>query len=382
MRKLKFLVVPDSFKDCMPATEVAKNIQKGVRSVFTNAETTIIPMADGGEGTVACVINAVGGEIVNIEALDPIGRATGGFFGLINQGKTAIIEMASASGLEKLKVHERNPWITSSYGTGQLIKAALDLGCTDIIVGIGGSATNDGGMGMAKALGVKFYDSNGNCLDEGGGCLNQLYTIDATKLDARIANTSIIAATDVVSPLIGVAGASLVYSRQKGAALEMAKQLDTNLTHFATIIKDSYSIDISYISGGGAAGGLGAGLVVFLNAEIKSGFDTIAQLIKLEDKIQGCDIIITAEGKVDDQTLQGKLPIGLGKLAKKHNKPLFLFTGNATVNTFDLNANGISSLIPITRKPTSLEDAILQAPIWLEKSAEELCKVLDAGAKM
>jgi glycerate kinase len=382
MKQLKFLIVPDSFKDCMPAIEVGKNIQKGVKSVFTNAEITIIPMADGGEGTVACVINALGGEIINLKVLDPIGRLTNGFIGLINQDKTAIIEMAAASGLEKLKVHERNPWITSSYGTGQLINAALDLGCTEIIVGIGGSATNDGGMGMAKALGVKFYDSNGYCLDEGGGCLNQLYTIDATKLDARIANTRIIAATDVVSPLIGKDGASLVFSAQKGATLEIAKQLDSNLTHFASIIKQSYSIDISNIAGGGAAGGLGAGLVTFLNAEIKSGFDTIAQLIKLEDKIQGCDIIITAEGKVDDQTLQGKLPIGLGKLAIKHNKPLFLFTGNATVNAFDLYAKGISSLIPITRKPTSLENAILDAPIWLEKSAEELCKILDVGAKM
>lgn len=382
MKKLSFLIVPDSFKDCLPATDVGENIAKGIKSVFSDAEIKIIPIADGGEGTVESIIRATGGKIIQTKVKDPLGKITNSFFGVIDSGETAIIEMAAASGIEKLSIKERNAWITSTFGTGQLIKYALDYGCSKIIIGLGGSATNDAGVGMAKALGVKFYDTRGDEIDEGGGGLNNLETIDSSGLDRRIAKTEIIAATDVNSFLIGPLGASIVFGRQKGATDKMIDLLENNMIHFSEVIKKHYRININQIVGGGAAGGLGAGLKVFLDAKISSGFDTISQLIGLENRIRYCDIVITAEGKVDDQTDAGKVPMGVGQLAKKYKKSVFLFTGYSSESTQVLCNNGITSIVPITRKPILLDEALLQAPAWLKKSAEELCKILKVGSQL
>ncbi len=382
MKKLSFLIVPDSFKDCMPAIDVGKNIEKGIRTVFKDADIDVVPMADGGEGTVESITNVTGGNIIPVKVKDALGRITDSFFGIIDNGKTAIIEMAAASGIEKLKQGERNAWVTSTYGTGQLIKAALDYGCSKIIVGLGGSATNDAGMGMAKALGIKFFDASGNELDEGGGSLGRLKEINISGLDKRIAHTKIIAATDVVSTLTGAEGASYVFGPQKGASHDMVKILDDNLIHFLSIAKNKLGINIKNIKGAGAAGGLGAGLYAFLNADIKPGFEIISTLIHLEDKIKSSNIVITAEGKVDEQTASGKTPAGVGRLALKHNKPVYLFAGNATCSTQKLYSYGITSILPITRKPVALDGALENAPVWLQKSAEELCRIIQSAQKI
>ncbi|MDA3892649.1 MAG: glycerate kinase [Salinivirgaceae bacterium] len=382
MCKLSFLIVPDSFKDCMSASEVGLNIKKGISNVFKNANVEVIPMADGGEGTVESIVSAVGGKIVKLKVQDPIGRETDGFFGLIENGNTAIIEMTAASGIEKLTTEERNPWITSTYGTGQLIKEALNYKCKKLVIGIGGSATNDGGLGMAMALGIKFLDNNGQDIGEGGGSLANLTSIDISTIDSRLKDTKIIAATDVVSPLTGSLGASVIYGPQKGADNQMVQKLDKNLFRLASVIKECMNIDVLQMQGAGAAGGLGAGLHAFLNAEIRSGLDTIVDLIGLLEKIKGCDIIITAEGKVDGQTTSGKTPVGIGRIAQTYAKPVFVFTGHATENTTILYENGISAIVPISRKPETLQNSISKAAIWLQKSAEELCLVLKTGQKL
>jgi glycerate kinase len=376
MKNPSFLIVPDSFKGCMPSKDVSINILKGIKSVFPNSKTQQISMADGGEGTIESISQNIDGKKVFVKVHDPINRVIDSFFYIIDNGRTAIIEMALAGGIELLNKNEHNPLITSSYGVGELIKQALDFGCKKIIIGLGGSATNDAGIGMAKALGVKFYDINNNELNNGGGNLNKLSTIDISNLDKRLLNTDIIAATDVSATLTGKNGASFLFAKQKGASDKEIELLDNNLTHFADIINKQFDKNITNIKGGGAAGGLGAGLSVFCNAKIESGFHTIAKLIDLESKIANSDIIITAEGRVDEQTILGKTPIGIAKLSKKYNKPVFVLTGNATINTDILNREGISSIIPITRKPTSLDTAIKNAPIWIEKSAEMLCQII------
>ncbi len=382
MKKLSFLIVPDSFKDCMPAIEVGKNIEKGVREVFKDADIQVIPMADGGEGTVDSIVGAIGGDIVPVRVKDALGRVGDSFFGVINGGKTAVIEMAAASGIEKLKPEERNPWVTSTYGTGELIIAALDYGCSEIIVGLGGSATNDAGMGMAKALGIRFYDAAGNELDEGGGTLGSLAVIDINGLDRRVARTKIVAATDVTSPLTGKSGASFVFGPQKGASHKIVQNLDENLINFYGVVDKQFDKNINAIKGVGAAGGLGAGLYAFLGAEIKPGFETISRLIQLEKKIKASNIIITAEGKVDGQTASGKTPAGVGRLALKYNKPVFLFAGNATSLTQKLYSSGITSVVPITRKPVLINEALKNAQGWLQKSAEELCLIIQSAQKL
>jgi len=377
-----FLIVPDSFKDCLSAKQVGENIAKGITKVFKKSNIEIVPMADGGEGTVDSIVYAVGGKIIKTTVEDALGRSIDSFFGIINNGKTAIIEMAAASGIEKLTQKERNPWITSTYGTGQLIKAALDNNCKEIIIGIGGSATNDAGVGMAMALGVKFINKNGQPVKNGGGFLGDIVNIDFSQLDNRINNVKITAATDVTSPLTGINGASFVFAPQKGASPDMVIKLDNNLKYFANIIKNKFNIDIDNIEGSGAAGGLGAGLYFFLNAQIKSGFSVIAELTGIQNKISKHDIIITAEGKVDSQTGTGKTPVGVAAIAKKYNKPVFTFTGNATTKTNALYKKGITCLVSITRKPTKLAEALAKADVWLQKSAEELALILKTGINL
>ncbi len=377
-RPLSFLIAPDSFKDSMSSTEVGSYIEKGIKSVFKDANIDRVPMADGGEGTVQAILNACDGKQLNTNTHDALGRPITGFFGMINHGQTAIIEMATASGIELLSKEERNPYLTSTYGTGELIKAALDYGCREIIVAIGGSATNDGGMGMAKALGIDFFDINNKELPEGGYHLGKLHKVNMTGLDKRIAKTRIIAATDVTSPLTGKSGASYVYSKQKGASDEMAEVLETNMKHWAGVIENSFNMAISDLKGGGAAGGLGAGLKVFLNAEIESGFQTIANLTGLEEKIKKADIVFTAEGKVDDQTESGKVPIGIANMARINKKPVFILTGNATIHTNKLYKAGVTGVFSIIRKPVDLSEAISKTGIWIEKCTEEICRTIKA----
>ncbi|KUK07936.1 MAG: Glycerate kinase, partial [Caldanaerobacter subterraneus] len=336
-----------------------------------------VPMADGGEGTVESLVDATGGKIIKTNVKDPLFRDIESFYGILGDGKTAVIEMAAASGLYLLKDYERNPMITTTYGTGQLIKDALDRGCRRFIIAIGGSATNDGGAGMATVLGVKFYDKDGREIGLGGGALSKIYSIDTSNLDYRLKECRFIVACDVANPLIGENGASRVYGPQKGATKEMVEVLDKNLEHYGKLLEKYFNKKIIDVPGSGAAGGLGAGLMAFLNAQLKNGIEIIIETLKLEEKIKEADIVISGEGKIDFQTAFGKTISGIAKLCKKHNKPLIVIAG--TVEDIEnLYEIGVSSIFSIVEKPMSLEDAIKNAPTLLEKSAERIFRLIKA----
>ncbi|MED1443618.1 glycerate kinase [Aeribacillus composti] len=373
---MKFVLAPDSFKESMSARTAALAMEKGIRKVFSNAECLIVPMADGGEGTVESLVSANEGEIIKLEVTGPLGNKVIAEYGLLGDGKTAVIEMASASGLHLISKEKRNPLITSTYGTGELIKHAIERGVDRIILGIGGSATNDGGVGMLQALGVSFKDKEGKELQRGGGVLNQLATIDLTGLDERIKKVKIDVACDVNNPLTGKFGASRIFGPQKGATPEMVKQLDENLAHYAKIVKQVIGKDISQIEGSGAAGGLGAGLIAFLNAELKKGIDLVIELTSLESKIADADYVFTGEGSIDGQTLFGKTLYGIASIAKKYSIPVFAFTGKVGEGIEPLYENGFTSIISILKGVTSLEEALCSGEENLAFAVENVCRVL------
>ncbi|MEW8996518.1 MAG: glycerate kinase [Thermoanaerobacter sp.] len=374
---MKILIAPDKFKESLSALKVADSIEKGILKVFPKAVIEKVPMADGGEGTVESLVDATGGKIIKTNVKDPLFRDIESFYGILGDGKTAVIEMAAASGLYLLKDYERNPMITTTYGTGQLIKDALDRGCRRFIIAIGGSATNDGGAGMATVLGVKFYDKDGIEIGLGGGELSKIYSIDTSNIDDRLKECEFIVACDVANPLIGENGASRVYGPQKGATKEMVEVLDKNLEHYGKLLEKYFNKKIIDVPGSGAAGGLGAGLMSFLNAQLKSGIEIIIETLKLEEKIKEADIVISGEGKIDFQTAFGKTISGIAKLCKKHNKPLIVIAG--TVEDIEkLYEIGVSSVFSTMEKPMSLEDAIKNTSTLLEKSAERIFRLIKA----
>ena len=373
---MKVLIAPDSFKDSLKAGSVAACMQKGFVKAGLIADFTIIPMADGGEGTVESVVDATRGMIHQVTVHDPLMRNTGSFLGITGDGQTAIIEMAAASGIELLKKEERNPWITTTYGTGELIKLALDKGVKKIIVGIGGSATNDCGAGMAMALGVKLLNSKGEVIEKGGGTLGDVVGIDISGLDQRIKDTKIEVACDVTNPLTGEKGASHVYGPQKGADADMVQKLDANLQHFAAKIKQQLNKNILTIPGSGAAGGLGAGLMAFLDAKLMKGFDIIANAVRLEEKIMHSDLVLTGEGKIDSQTQYGKTIFGVSQLAKKYHKPVIVIAGTVADGAEIMYEKGVDAIFSIVDKPMPLEQALKSAPELLEKAGERIARLL------
>jgi len=376
---MRILICPDSFKECLPAREVAEHIASGILKVMPGAAIKIVPMADGGEGTVASLVDATGGRIIRLKVHDPLMRITDSFIGILGTGESAVIEMAAASGLELLKPHEKDPWITSTFGTGELIKYALDKGCRKIIVGMGGSATNDGGMGVAAALGIKFLDKNGQELPQGGGSLGNLEHIDMTDLDKRIVDCNILLACDVTNPLTGKNGASKVYGIQKGADPAMAEKLDRHLHHFAGQIKKHLGREVEQIPGSGAAGGLAGGMMAFFDAGIRPGFELVSEITDLSTWIDWADIVITGEGKMDFQTQFGKTPFGVASLAKRYNKPVIAIAGALEKGYEVLYEKGIHALVAVTDKPMSLELAIKDAGALLEKAAERIFRLLKLG---
>jgi glycerate kinase len=376
---MRILIAPDSFKNALSAMEVAKSLKTGLQKIFPEAEFEILPMADGGEGTVEALIDATQGQIITTQVHDPLMRSIESSFGITGDGVTAVIEMASASGIQLITSEERNPWITSTYGTGELIKAALDKGCRDIIIGIGGSATNDCGMGMASALGVKFLDGAGNPVGQGGGVLGEVASIGMSSLDERIRDTKIMVACDVTNPLTGPTGASHVYGPQKGAGPEMVKKLDNKLQQFSHLITRQLGKDVENIPGAGAAGGLGAGLIAFLDAELVEGVPVIAAKTGLDAAAAKADIVITGEGKIDSQTQFGKTPFGVAQAAKKHGKPVIAVAGTIGGGTEELFSKGLDAIISILDKPLSLEAAIQETPTLLEATGERIGRLLVLG---
>lgn len=373
---MRFVLAPDSFKESISAKNAALAMKKGILAVFPNAQCDIVPMADGGEGTVESLISMDNGELIKTEVVGPLGEKVIAAFGLLKKEKTAIIEMASASGLELINIEDRNPLVTTTYGTGQLIKQALDQGVTRILIGIGGSATNDGGVGMLQALGVSFKDQNGAELAWGGGVLNQIHTIDISGLDKRIKDVQIDVACDVNNPLIGVNGAAAIFGPQKGATKEMVEQLDQNLTHYAEMIHQQLGIEIAHTEGAGAAGGLGAGLMAFLHARLRKGVELVIEYTGLEQRIIGADYVFTGEGSIDGQTLFGKTPFGVATIAKKHSVPVIAFAGRIGTGVEPLYDNGFDAIVGILKGVTSLDEALSLGEQNLAFSAENICRIL------
>lgn len=373
---MKFLLAPDSFKESMTAKEVADAMERGIKKIIPYAECVKVPMADGGEGTVQSLVDATEGELYKVMVQGPTGDNVQAIFGVLGDGKTAIIEMASASGLHLVPREKRNPLLTSTYGTGELIKAALDKGVTNIIIGIGGSATNDGGAGMIQALGGKLLTQDNEEINLGGGYLNLLYKIDLNGLDKRLKGTKIEVACDVNNPLTGKNGASYVFGPQKGGTSEMLKILDHNLSHYAKIIKEQLSIDIESVPGAGAAGGLGAGLLAFFSAELKKGIELITEHTKLKEKMQGADYVFTGEGSIDGQTLYGKTPLGVALIAKDYNIPVIAFAGRVGDGVEDLYEHGISSIIGILSEADTIDKALLKGPENIERTCENIARII------
>lgn len=365
---MNILISTDSFKDCLVAQEVGACLQRGLEASSKMFNTRIVPMADGGEGTVQALVDATGGNVVVCRAKDALMREIDCFYGILGDCSTAVIEMAAASGIEHLSACERNALVTSTYGTGQLILNALDKGCKRIIIGIGGSATNDGGAGMATALGVRFLNSEGQKIQEGGGALSAIDSIDVTALDERINDVEFVVACDVANPLTGVHGASVVYGPQKGADEGAVAKLDASLMHYAHKLKEFLGVDVELVPGAGAAGGLGAGLMAFCKGSLQNGFDIVARELNLLDNCLWADVVITGEGKIDAQTKFGKTPQGVAKLAKSVDVPVIAVAGTLGDGYKELYKTGFDAIFSIIDGPMELSDALRNAPKLLENT--------------
>jgi glycerate kinase len=375
---MKIVIAPDSFKECLSTTKVAQAISEGIKRIVPEAEILSIPIADGGEGTVEALVRSTGGTIIQTPSVDALNRPIQSFYGVLDDGKTAVIEMAAASGIEMLAPEERNPLITSTFGTGLLIKAALDTGFTQIIIGIGGSATNDGGAGMAQALGFGLCDQDGLPLNLGGGSLGKLQSIDYSKIHPLLRKAKITVASDVQNPLLGPSGATTIYGPQKGATPEMLDTLEENMVHFSRILCQAFEIDFSEIPGAGAAGGLGAGLMAFCNAEMVSGFELVSKLTDLERHISDASLVFTAEGKIDSQTAFGKTVSGVAQLGKKHQVPVIALAGIVTDDLTELYKQGITAVFAIGNQPMSLEESKVRASELLANTAEQIMRTVMA----
>jgi len=351
---MKVIIAPDSFKGSLTAIEVADAIELGIHDVFPRAEIRKLPMADGGEGTVQCLVNATLGTLLKEKVINPLGDEISASYGLLGDQKTAVIEMAEASGITLIHPQQRNPLITTTYGTGQLIKAALNQGCRKMIIGIGGSATNDGGAGMVQALGGHLLDQEQREIGFGGAELLNLKQIDISCMDSRVDKLKILVASDVKNPLCGPFGATKVYGPQKGATEKELIILERALTHFAYIIKKDLGKEVRDIPGAGAAGGLGAGLIAFLNAKLKPGIELVIETVKLEEAVKGSDLVITGEGKIDSQTAYGKVPVGVAKIAKKYRIPVMALGAIIEKDAEILHQFGIDFLIKVSDPPMEL----------------------------
>lgn len=376
MKKKKVVIAPDSFKESLTALEVAEAVETGFKKVFPNWEYVKIPMADGGEGTVQSLVDATDGFIKEVEVLDPLGRKIEASYGISGDGKQAIIEMATASGLELLKQSERDVMQATSWGLGDLICSALDEGVERILIGIGGSATNDAGAGMIQRLGGKLLDAEGKQIPYGGVALSKLQTIDLLELDARLSDIEIEVACDVNNPLTGLDGASYIYGPQKGADEEQIKELDQNLKHFAEIIRKDLDIDIEKEPGAGAAGGVGGALLAFLGAELRSGGELITEWLALEDIIKDADLVLTGEGGINHQTIYGKTPVIVSKLAKKYQIPVIALAGSISEGYEKVYEHGIDVIFSVLSEVTDLKEALKTAPQNVERTAENIARTL------
>ncbi|HHF3649268.1 glycerate kinase [Haemophilus influenzae] len=373
---MKFVIAPDSFKESLTALEVATAIETGFKRVFPDADYVKLPMADGGEGTVQSLVDATQGKLIECEVTAPLGDKVKSFFGLSGDGKTAIIEMAAASGLHLVPTEKRNPLLTTSYGTGELIKLALDLGVESFILGIGGSATNDGGVGMLQALGMQCLDSQDKPIGFGGAELANIVKIDVQQLDPRLQQVHIEVACDVNNPLCGECGASAIFGPQKGATPEMVKQLDAALSHFAEIAERDCGKQIRDQDGAGAAGGMGGGLLLLPSVQLKAGIQIVLDRLHLIDYVKDADVVITGEGRIDAQSIMGKTPIGVARTAKQFNKPVIAIAGCLREDYDVVFDHGIDAVFPIIHQLGDLSDILKQGEQNLISTAQNVARVL------
>ena len=376
-KDLVIVLAPDSFKESMTAKEVCEAMERGIRKANSQIRCIHVPMADGGEGTMQSLVDATGGRVYSKEVVGPLGNNVVAEYGILGNGEIGVIEMASASGIHLVDSEKRNPLITTTFGTGQLIKACLDKGVKKLLIGIGGSATNDGGAGFIQALGGRLLDENGDDLSYGGGALAKLHTIYLSNLDERLKYVSVEVACDVNNPLCGKEGASYVFGPQKGATREMIEILDQNLSHYAEVIKEQLGKDVISKAGAGAAGGLGAGLMAFLDVKLKSGIEMVIEYANLEEKVRDADMVWTGEGSIDFQTQYGKTPLGVAMIAKKYNKPVIALAGRVGNDIDVLYDKGIDAIFGIMRGVTSIEEALVKGPENVEKTSENIIRLLN-----
>ncbi|MCS2170058.1 glycerate 2-kinase [Scandinavium sp. TWS1a] len=379
---MKIVIAPDSYKESLPACEVAQAIESGFREIFPDAQYVKVPVADGGEGTVDAMIAATHGTVKTSRVTGPLGEPVDAMWGISGDGLTAFIEMAAASGLALVPVAQRNPLLTTSRGTGELILHALEQGAKSIIIGIGGSATNDGGAGMVQALGARLSDASGKEITAGGGSLISLNSIDISDLDPRLAVCSLRVACDVTNPLTGDLGASRVFGPQKGATEGMIVELDASLAHYAEVIKKSLHIDVLSVPGSGAAGGMGAALMAFLGAELGRGIEIVTQALNLEEHIHDCSLVLTGEGRIDSQSVHGKVPVGVASVAKKYHKPVIGIAGCLTTDVGVVHQHGIDAVFSVLTQIGTLDEAFRGAFDNIQRASRNVAATLQIGMRL
>jgi glycerate kinase len=376
---MRILVAPQSLKGSLSAAEAGAAIAQGAHAAFPDAAITIIPIADGGEGTVQALVDATRGEIRIQRVTGPLSEPVNAFYGLLGDGHTAVIEMAASSGLPLVPPQKRNPRIATSYGVGELIKAALDQGRRHFIIGLGGSATNDGGAGMAQALGARLLDAHGKPIAFGGSALITLAHISTETLDPRLRDCTFEVACDVTNPLCGPTGASAIYGPQKGASPSIVAELDAALAHYARIIQRDLQLDIRDIPGAGAAGGLGAAMLAFLHATLRPGAQIVIEALRLNEYMKNTDLVITAEGQLDEQTAYGKSVAAIATLAKKYEVPVLALTGGLGEQYKSLYALGIDAITVLPSGPMPLVYAMEHAYLLTSEATERALKLLKMG---
>ncbi|MCS9991541.1 glycerate kinase [Weissella confusa] len=376
---MKFVIAPDSFKESMTAKAAAVAIQAGLQKIYPDADYELVPMDDGGEGTVQSLVDATEGEIITADVQNPLDETVSAFYGVLGDQQTAVIEMSAASGIQFVTTETKNPLITTTYGTGQLIKDALDRGMRRFIIGLGGSATNDGGAGMAEALGVRFLDENGQQIARGGAALATLHEIDMSNLDPRVAESEFLLASDVTNPLVGETGASAVFGPQKGATPAMVAELDAALTNYAAVIKAQLGVDLANTPGAGAAGGLGAGMLAFTQAKMQSGISLVVEATELVAKAANADVAFVGEGAIDFQTQYGKTPMGAAQAVKQASpnaKVIGLagYVGDGIDALYDLGIDAVFSIVP---GAVDLPTAMKTGEANLTRTAENIARLLN-----
>lgn len=375
---MKILLAPDSFKGSLTSLRVIELLEAAARPHFPNAGIIRLPIADGGEGTVDSIITATGGEYRRAEVTGPLGKPVNAVYG-ITGGRTAVIEMAQASGLTLLSEAQRDPRLTTTYGTGELILAALNEGIRDFIIGIGGSATNDGGIGAAQALGVSFTDADGGEVGFGGGELSRINSIELKHMDPRIKESRITVICDVSNPLTGETGATAVYGPQKGVTPELFGQLEKGMLNYLEVVKKCTGLDMNSIPGSGAAGGLGAALAGFFGAALKPGIDTILDYVSFDELLEGVELVVTGEGRIDGQSVYGKVPVGIAKRCRPKNVRVVAIVGAMGPNAQRVYEYGIDSIMTLVNRDMSLEEALAQAEELLEDAADRMFRLIKAG---